>query len=253
MAQGRGTFGSADIAAGLTELSALLLSVEEIEEALDHLARMAVQIIPDGPSCGITVIQDGRPTTIVYTGTVPSSVHEDQFALGEGPCPEALRMQSPVVVQDLATEERWGEYPRAALAAGAHGVYAHPLDVDDRTVGTLSIYAHEPNLFPRSVQHVAAQVAAHAEVLLSAVVRHASQAELTRQLQIALSSRAVIDQALGIIMAQRLCSPDEAFAHLRTTSNNRNIKLRELAERKAPAQARPVRVADRPWSARSAT
>lgn len=229
--EGEDSAGTADLAASLIELSALLLSTEDVEEALRHLARMAVQVIPDGPSCGITVVRDGHPATVVYTGPLPRTVDEAQYARDDGPCLQAIRTRSPVTSQDLAVEHRWGDYPAVALAAGARGIYAHPLVVDGRAVGALNLYALEPDLFPERVRQVATHFADHAGVLLAAVFRHASQVELTGQLQTALSSRAVIDQAIGIIMAERRCGQDEAFDILRKASNDRNVKLRDVAQR----------------------
>lgn len=216
------------VTSGLTELAALLLSVEDVEQALGHLARIAVLVIPDGPSCGITLAKDGY-FTVVYAGSVPASVDEEQYSLGDGPGLEAIRTRSPVVVQDLAGEDRWGQWPAAALAAGAHGVYAHPLEVGEELVGVLSLYADQPNLFPEPVRRVAVEFAEPAALLLTGVLRRLSQEEVIAQLHAALSSRAVIDQAIGITMAAHRCGAEEALAVLRRLSNERNIKLRELA------------------------
>lgn len=221
--------GSAEITTGLTELTALLLSVEDVEAALHHLARMAVLVVPDGPSCGITVMGDGKPVTVVYSGTIPASVDEAQYLGGDGPCLTAIRTRSPVIVQDLAAEPRWPEFRAAALAAGAHGVYAHPLQVGAEVLGGLSLYAHEPDMFPEPVQRIAAQFIEPAALLLSGVLRRISQDDLITALQQGMSSRAVIDQAIGIIMARHRCPPEQALARLKKMSNDRNIKLRDLA------------------------
>jgi GAF domain-containing protein len=216
---------------GLTELAALLLSTEDVDEALHHLARMAVVVVPDGPSCGITVTKDGKFRTVVYSGSIPASVDEAQYQRSDGPCLEALRSGAPVIVQDLSREDptRWAGFPAVALAAGAHGVLAYPLEVDGQVVGVLNLYAHERNLFPESVQRIAKQFVDPAALLLSGALRRLSQAELITHLNAALASRAVIDQAIGIIMARRACSADEAFAVLRRMSNDRNVKLRDVA------------------------
>ncbi len=220
---------TAEVATGLTELAALLLTVEDVEEALRHLARMAVVVIPDGPSCGITVVRDGKFTTVVYSGAIPASVHEAQYEYGDGPGLEAMRTRAPVIVQDFAAEHRWPGFTATALSAGARGVYAHPLQIGDEVVGALTLYAHERNLFPEAVQRVAVQFVGPAAVLLGGVLARVSQAELIEQLRSGLSSRAVIDQAIGIIMALRRCGPGEALDSLRKISNDRNVKLRQVA------------------------
>jgi GAF domain-containing protein len=221
--------GQSLIASALGELITLLLNVENLEKALHHLAEMAVAIIPDGPSCGVTVIRDGQATTAVYSGPIPRSVHDNQYRLGDGPCLEAARTGEVVVIQDLATEKRWGGFAAAAIAGGVRGIYAHPLRISDDVTGALNLYAHEPNLFPDPVQRVAMQFVEPAGLLLGGVIQRLSQEEVIAQLNDAITSRTVIGQATGIIMAQRRCGPHEALNVLVKISNDRNIKLREVA------------------------
>jgi GAF domain-containing protein len=208
---------------------ALLLSVENLEQALQHMAQVAVAVVPDGPSCGITVIRDGRPVTAVYAGSIPKAVHDDQYQRGDGPCLEAVRTAQVVIVQDLATETRWNGFPAAAMAGGARGVYAHPLIIGGTVAGALNLYAHEPGLFPAPVQRIAAQFAEPAALLLDGVIHRLSQDEVIAQLHEAIKSRTIIGQATGIIMAKRRCGPDEALNVLVKISNDRNLKLREVA------------------------
>ena len=221
----------------LAELIALLLSVENLEQALQHLAEVAVAAIPDGPSCGITVVRDGRPVTAVYAGAIPKTVHDDQYQRGDGPCLEAMRTGQVVVVQDLAAETRWHGFPAAAMAGGARGVYARPLAIGGAVAGALGLYAHEPGLFPAPVQRIAAQFAEPAALLLDGVIRRVSQEQVIAQLHDAIETRTIIGQATGIIMARRRCGPGEALNVLVKISNDRNIKLREVARMLVEATA----------------
>jgi GAF domain-containing protein len=224
--QDHGSGGGTSALAGLIPL---LLSVENLDQALQHLAQMAVAVVPDGPSCGITVLRDGRPATAVYAGAIPKTVHDAQYQRGDGPCLEAMRTGQVVVVQNLATEQRWNGFPAAAMAGGARGVYAHPLTISGTSAGALNLYAHEPDLFPPPVQHIAEQFVEPATLLLEGVIQRLTQDEVISQLHDAIESRTIIGQATGIIMAQRRCGPDEALNALIKISNDRNIKLREVA------------------------
>jgi GAF domain-containing protein len=210
-------------------MAALLLAVEDVNAALSHIAKIAVAVVPDGPSCGITVLKNGQPVTEVYAGSVPARVDKAQYERGDGPGLEALRTGSQVVVQDLATEDRWGDWPSTALEAATRGVYSCPLEVGGEVLGTLSLYAHEPNMFPEEVQRIAVQFARPAALLLAGVLHRISQDEVISQLHDAMSSRSVIDQAIGITMAQRRCGPEEAFGVLRRRSNDSNVKVRDVA------------------------
>jgi len=221
----------------LAGVMALLLSVENLEQALHHLAQVAVAVVPDGPSCGITVIRDGRPVTAVYAGSIPKAVHDEQYQRGDGPGLEAVRTARVVIAQDLAAETRWNGFPAAAMADGVRGVYAHPLTIGGTVAGALNLYAHEPGLFPPVVQRIAAQFAEPAALLLDGVIRRLSQDEVIAQLQQAITSRTIIGQATGIIMARRRCGPDEALTVLVKISNDRNLKLREVARMLVEATA----------------
>jgi GAF domain-containing protein len=216
-------------ALGLTQLAALLLTVEDTSAALRHLARMAVTVVPDGPTCAIALHRDGNYTAIIHAGHIPVTADEAQIEHGNGPCLQAIRTGLPVVSQDLSTETRWGGYPAAARAQGAQGIYAHPLRHGDDVIGAINFYAHKPNIFTGPIQRIAAQFAQPAATLLNGVLHRLSQDELIGQLQAALTSRAVIDQAIGILTAQQRCPPHEAFRILRKMSQDRNVKLRDLA------------------------
>jgi len=96
-------------------------------------------------------------------------------------------------------------------------------------IGALNLYATRPGAFGSEEQATAARFADEASRAITLAVRLAMRAEMSENLQHALASRAVIDQALGIIMGQNRCSADDAFDILRTTSQNRNVKLRDIA------------------------
>jgi AmiR/NasT family two-component response regulator len=96
-------------------------------------------------------------------------------------------------------------------------------------MGALNIYATTPRAFGPAEQLVAGRFADEASRALALAVRLAERAEMSEHLQNALTSRAVVDQAIGIVMGQNRCTADEAFEVLRTISQNRNVKLRDVA------------------------
>jgi len=105
------------------------------------------------------------------------------------------------------------------------------------TLAELCLYAHESGLFPAPVQRIAAQFAEPAALLLDGVIRRVSQEQVIAQLHDAIETRTIIGQATGIIMAQRRCAPDEALSVLVKISNDRNIRLREVARMLVEATA----------------
>ena len=143
----------------------------------------------------------------------------------------AWRRCTAVVVSapDLSRETRWDGYPARALAHGVRAVYSSPLLVNDQPIGALNLYATTADPFDAAAQETAAQLTALAAATITAAMRHYNEATLTDHLRSALSSRSVIDQAIGIVMATERCSSDEAFNILRTVSQHRNIPIRQVA------------------------
>jgi GAF domain-containing protein len=104
-----------------------------------------------------------------------------------------------------------------------------PLIADGEPAGALNLYARQPRAFGPSEIRRAEAFARHASGALTLALRMASCEDLNDQLRSSIMSRAVIDQALGVIMATEHCPQDQAFALLRTASQNTNVKLRDLA------------------------
>ncbi|MGH3613025.1 MAG: GAF and ANTAR domain-containing protein [Pseudonocardia sp.] len=216
--------------AAAAELQQLLLSTQDVDGFLQELAHLTVNTLPGGLSCGITVRRDHRPTTVASSDARASQVDEVQYQHDQGPCLTSLSTGEVVLIDDLSRDERWGAYRTPALAHGVRSSLSLPLRADDTVIGALNIYAPHPSAFGPPERQVGEKFAEEASRALTLAVRMAECAEMSEHLQSALASRAVIDQALGIVMAQTRCTADQAFDTLRTISQNRNVKLREIAE-----------------------
>jgi hypothetical protein len=115
-------------------------------------------------------------------------------------------------------------FGRRAASHGIRSALSVPLKADG-TAGALNLYAAVPAAFGATEVHTAEIFARHAAGALTV----AHQANLVGHMHAALTSRAIIDQAIGVIMAQNRCTPDVASTMLRTASQNRNVKMRQLA------------------------
>jgi GAF domain-containing protein len=211
------------------ELAALLLSTESFDELLRGVAELAVRIVHGASTASITLAERGRVITVAAADTVAMQIDQHQYERGNGPCLEALRTASVVHVADLRQERRWGEFGTIMLSHGVAGAFAVPLMVQDGAAGVLNLYAGPGAGFDERDQELAHMLAALAAVALTAALRTYDQVSLTDNLRIALSSRSVIDQAIGIVMGRERCAADRAFDVLRKVSQQRNIKLREVA------------------------
>jgi GAF domain-containing protein len=220
------------------ELAALLLSTESFDDLLRGVAQLSAQLVAGAATASITLAERGRVITVAAADPVASHIDEHQYERSAGPCMDALRTATVVHVADLRRERRWAGFDTVMLSHGMTSALAVPLMVRDGAVGALNLYASADTGFDERDRQLAQALAAHAAVALTAALRTYDQVSLTDNLRIALSSRSVIDQAIGIVMGRERCSADEAFDVLRRVSQQRNTKLRHVAAELVTAIAR---------------
>jgi GAF domain-containing protein len=216
--------------AELVGLQNALLSTENVEQFLHELAVLSTNLVADGLSCGMTLRQRGRPpATAACTDPLASQADEIQYRTGDGPCLHAMHHAQVVRIDDLATHSRWPQFCRQAAALGIRSCLAVPLFKDNESAGALTLYARRPGAFGPAEMRRAERFARNASGALTLALRMASCQDLNDQLRSSIVSRAIIDQALGVIMATERCPQDKAFDLLRTVSQNTNVKIRDLA------------------------
>lgn len=221
---------SADLLeAARVELHELLLETTEIGDFLDSLSALAAATADGDVSCGITLIRDGRPSTVTNSDARASQLDEIQYSKGDGPCLQSARTGKVVRVADFGADDRWDGFPSRAVAHGVRSSLSLPLIAGADSVGALNLYASAPSSFNDEEERQGLQFAGEAARALALALRLSDQAEMTHHMQMALASRSTIDQALGILMAQNRCNADQAFAILRDASHHRNVKLRDVA------------------------
>jgi GAF domain-containing protein len=218
-----------ELVEALAELANLMMATPSISTLLDDLARLAATVVTPPAACGITLAQDHLPLTVASSDPLAAHVDEVQYGEDQGPCLQAMRTGETVLVGDLATERRWGAYPTHALSYGIHSSLSLPLTVNGDSRGALNLYATTVRAFGAPEQQRAGLFAGQASASLTVITRQTQQVQLTEQLRDALATRAVIDQALGILMGQNRCDHDTAFAILRTSSQHQNRKLHDIA------------------------
>jgi GAF domain-containing protein len=217
----------------LTALQNALLTTDSVEQFLHELAVLAVRTIAESGgamSCGMALRQQGRPTMVTAcSDPLAAEADQVQYQSGDGPALHALRHARPVNVHDTATANRWPRFCRHATSLGIRSCYAAPLVSEGEPSGAIVLYARRPGAFGPEQTRRADKFARHASGALTLALRMASCADQNDQLKSSILSRAVIDQALGVIMATERCPQDKAFALLRSVSQNTNVKLRDLA------------------------
>ncbi|MDQ1033751.1 GAF domain-containing protein [Streptomyces sp. V3I8] len=206
----------------------LLLETDSLDQFLRALAKSALRLAPGADGCGVTLERQGRPVTVSSAGDSATKLDEAQYGQDDGPCLQAMRTGLEVSVPDTLRENRWGDYPAYAAACGARSSLSLPIAPRSHTAGALNLYAPRPGAFDDIDLTPLRLLAAEATGAIALAQRIADGVEFAADLEAALRSRAVIDQAIGVIVGQQRCTPEKAFEVLRTASQHRNVKLRDL-------------------------
>lgn len=218
-----------DLRTSFVELQELLSETETFAGFLDELTDLAKRSFSEDVHCSITLVRDGRRETAASSDDIATMADEAQYSEQAGPCLVALESGEEVLVDDLSTETRFPGYSDKAVALGLRSIVALPLLGHERAIGALNLYAATPGVFSDGTLTRARMLAAAASGAVEVARRLTEQAQLNEDLKAAMASRRIIDQALGITMAQEHCDADTAFAVLRRASQNQHRKLREVA------------------------
>ena len=212
----------------LLTLTGLVLTQGDLGETLGELCRVATRAVPGAEGASVTTFSEGRPSAIASDDWA-KGFDELQYTEHEGPCLDAYRTGNAFRVRDLDAESRWPSYCPKAVEQGARSMVSIPLAAEGSNVGALNLYAPKPDAFDADIMSVAEIVAAHVGLAIQVAAAMFGHRDLHEQLSEAIKSRAVIEQAKGILMADRRCSADKAFEVLTKLSQNSNRKLRDVA------------------------
>jgi len=194
--------------------------VEECTEILDTQAGGLMLVDPAG-----------QLQLVASTSEEANLVEVFQLAGGAGPCLDCFRTGSPVTVANLETEgDRWPAFSREAIANGFRSVHATPLRLRGQTIGTMNLFSnHIGALAPEDI--AVAQALADVATIGILQERSIRTAQLlSEQLQHALDSRILIEQAKGVLAATLHTTMPNAFAIMRTYARDRNLPLRQVAD-----------------------
>jgi GAF domain-containing protein len=210
-------------------LGRLKLAETDLKGVLDEVAQLAKRTIPGAEEVSVTLVNTKKAYTAAYTGQLAVDLDEMQYDQGHGPCLDASAGATTLSLPDMSTEDRWPDWATRALQAGTRSSLSIGLPMHEQVTGALNVYATEPQAFDEDAILLGQTFAGYAAVALINAHLYDAQASLAQQMQAAMQSRAVIEQAKGIIMGSRHCTADEAFAILTRLSQDTNRKLREVA------------------------
>jgi GAF domain-containing protein len=230
-----------ELQASLAGLSRLAMGGLDLKEVLTRVAEFAVAAIPGADGAGLTLLEHGHADTIVASDPFVAEVDAIQYAIAEGPCITAASEARTVRSGSLSNDTQWPRFGPPVGGLGVNSVLSLPLVTPAGVVGAMNVYAHPPNAFDDQAARIGELFAVPAAIAVQNAQVLAQTKRLAEQLQSALNSRAVIDQALGILMSRVGSTAEEAFDRLRERSQADNVKLRDVAQRVVDEAVRRAR------------
>jgi len=215
----------------LERLGSLSLRRVAMEDLLQNIADVTKTVLPGDPEVAVTLLIRDHPTTVASTGQLATDLDERQYEHGHGPCLHAARTGELTEITDTRTDGRWPHYMRRAAERGALSSLSVPLDIDDEEVaGALNIYARRPDAFDEAGLTAATRFGPYAAVAAGNLHAYLSARDRADNLQVALDTRGVIEQAKGILMDRHKLTADQAFHALTQMSMKSNRKVHAVAE-----------------------
>jgi GAF domain-containing protein len=217
----REVIGQTFVAIG-TLARALHVEDARLEPTLNAITAHAAAAHPAAKDAGLILLIGGKLIPQATTGRAPQLLDTKQQETGRGPCIDAAREQTLICINDLQRDPRWPEFSAEARACGVSSMLCAPLWINERTLGTLSLYATQSAAFGEHDKRIIELFATLAALALA-------EAQRTDHLRAALLNRDVIGQAKGIIMERYDIDADAAFRTLNRISQDQNNKLHEIA------------------------
>ena len=219
-----------DLAVSLAALAGLSAARLTLEDLLTQVATFAVRAIPGAEGAGLTLIEADRADTIVKSAPFVREIDNIQYSLGQGPCISAAREGATMRSGALQADIRWPPFGRRAAEVGVHRVLSLPLITSDSVVGAMNVYAHAEDAFDERAVELGELFAVPAAIAVQNAQILAQTQRLAAKFQSALINRAVIDQAIGILMSRSGVTADEAYSRIRLLSEHQNAQITIVAE-----------------------
>lgn len=213
----------------LLKFARTLVRQYDLDEVLTGLAGDLREVL-DVAGAGVMLTDENDDLRFVSSSDAVLKRLEDlQIELDEGPCLHAYRTGHPVLAADLREDPQFPNFGPRAVEAKMLAVFSYPLQYEQQVFGALNLYRHEPGSLDERQQELGGAFADIATLYLMHGSDDERREEVNRQLQGALDSRIVIEQAKGFVVSACDVAPTEAFERLRRHARSNGRKLREVA------------------------
>ena len=218
------------LARTLVELADSLVDDFDVVELLSLLADRCVDVL-DVAAAGIMLASpQGSLQAMASSSKAMRMLEIFELQASEGPCLDSYQSGQPVLNQDLASDDgRWPQFSPEALRAGFRTVHALPMQLRGTVIGALNLF----HVDARELRPADVEIAqAFASVATIAILQHRAAREtqiVNEQLQTALTSRVIIEQAKGMVAEGANLTMEDAFRALRNHARGHNLRLADLA------------------------
>lgn len=213
----------------LRTFAVAMRSSYDISEVCYRLSVSVTEVL-NASGSGVAVVDSAGSLRFAAATSQPIvEMERAQEDVQQGPCVEAFRTQEPVAVSKIASRHEWPAYTEAANRLGLHAVVGYPLSYGTESVGALNVYDSAPREWTAEDLDVIAIFADMAIAYLARMSELDEARRLADQLQRALDSRVIIEQAKGIVANQHDATVDMAFEMIRAHSRNTGMRLTQVA------------------------
>ena len=238
----RGSMRDADHQPGpgtaFDELSQVVVGEHPMESALMRVVELARDVVPGAAEVSVTLVRGDGAATVAATGALARDLDERQYQARTGPCLEAADTGQVTACEDTASESRWPGYSGYAADSGAGSSLSVPVPTQQHVSAALNVYGTQAHAFDEDSALLARTFASYVGLALANLHLQDTTRRFGEQMEAAIASRTVIDQAKGVLMAHNGGTADEAFRTLVRASQRSNRKLRHVAQALVDGAAR---------------
>ncbi len=213
----------------LSRVAKLLSTQRTLPAKLEAVVAIVKRITPDCDAAGVTLRVEGAPTTTAVSDRLAVEVDLVQYETGEGPCLAAMDDANLIRIDVLSRDERFCRFAPGGLAVDVNSVLSLPLLARGDVVGALNLYSRLPNAFDSHTAESLQPIAEYAGDVIGTSPLYAYSLEMVDGLVESLESRAIIGQAIGVIMAVESLSGEEALDRLRSLALGSGQSMRAIA------------------------
>ena len=214
----------------LSRVTKLLRTQRTLPAQLEAVVGIVRRTVPTCDGAGIVLLVDGEPTSIAVSDRLTIEIDLVQYETGEGPCLSALQDGDVVRIDILEKDSRFTRFAPGALDRGLQSVLSTPLTANGRRVGALNMYSTQPNAFDAQTSEAVRPMAEYAGQAIASSPLYAYSLDMVDGLVEDLETRAIIEQATGVLMASQEKTSGDALGQLRDLAMRSGESMRTVAE-----------------------